>query len=286
MKKLILLIAYIISFACIAQVKRDYKNTVKWYLQVNDTIDFSSYNTDIPNALQTLDNYLADHPGADAKMTPIGGLSMVFSGQKIPDTIYVPSPPEIIRDTVYIPQDSIRTVQLIVTNGYMGPDVSAAFQNNRLKIEYFEGNSGSLENLKNSINNGKVADSTSYITQIKTPQSNPNKDRYGTRVTGYINPGLAGEYTFHCYADDELEFRIWKDDEPILLLDQAFYTLKEQWDKYEGQTSQPIELDANERYRFEVITYEGGGADYFGVGWKKPGDTEIEIIPQLFLTEY
>jgi len=200
------------------------------------------------------------------------------------DTIYQ-DVEVIVRDTIFVSGP----FELIITNGYLGPDVSDAFQNNRLKIEYFEGNSGNLENLKSSLATGRVADSIAYITEIKTPQSNPNKDRYGTRVTGYINPPLTGEYIFHCYADDELELRIWINDVPVLLLDQAFYSAQEQWDRYVEvgiQKSVPIQLDANNRYRFEVVTYEGGGGDYFGVGWTKPGDTALELIPQLYLTEY
>lgn len=193
--------------------------------------------------------------------------------------------PEIIRDTIYIPKDTIKGVELIVTNSYLGPDVTGAFQVNRLKREIWFGNFESLESFKNETNI-READSTDYLTELRIGQSSPNLDKYVSKISGYLNPGLTGSYTFHCYVDDKLEMSIWKDDTEIKLLNQASYSLINQWDKLSGQTSQSILLDNNQRYYFEVLTYEGFGGDYFGVGWIKPGDTEIEIIPQLYLTEY
>ena len=141
-----------------------------------------------------------------------------------------------------------------------------------------------MANLKNSLDNGRVADSTSYITELKVPQSNPNLDRYGTRVTGYLNVPVTGQYLFRSYADDELEFTIWQDEtDKTLLTSQLFYTAVNEY-KYPTQMSTPIELNEG-RYNFEIIVYEGGGGDYFGVEWKMHGQTEFELIHQLFITE-
>ncbi|PFX15365.1 G-protein coupled receptor GRL101 [Stylophora pistillata] len=120
------------------------------------------------------------------------------------------------------------------------------------------------------------------------------EDRYAQRLTAYLQVPQSGSYVFYASCDDSCE--LWKYDvkengiekdntksdesvenrRPMASVSKLTRYLE--WDRYEGQSSQPIFLEKCRIYRLEVYGRDRYGKDHLSVGMRKPnGDFERPI---------
>lgn len=104
---------------------------------------------------------------------------------------------------------------------------------------------------------------------------------YGARIEGYILPPESG--TYNLFVAGRLKTQLWlSTDESKFnrrMIASSDDTLQRDWSRYHSQNSGVIELEAGKRYYFELryVGYAYGG-DHAGLGWRRPGSTEVEII--------
>jgi len=93
-------------------------------------------------------------------------------------------------------------------------------------------------------------------------------DNYGSFVRGYIIAPETGLYRFFVSGDDQTEFWLSPSSDPSKkskVAEVTGWTNALEYAKYSSQSSGSIELNAGERYYFEIIHKEGGGGDHFSV---------------------
>ncbi|HYX37165.1 MAG TPA: endo-1,4-beta-xylanase, partial [Oligoflexus sp.] len=118
--------------------------------------------------------------------------------------------------------------------------------------------------------------SRKFLSNLATYKANTQD--YGTRIRGFIHPPESGDYNFYISGDNEAKLFLSTDDKPNNLSGQpaAFLTSQQwtgpgEWEKFPGQASQAVRLEAGRRYYFQVLQKNGGGAGGVAVGWKRPG---------------
>ena len=106
-------------------------------------------------------------------------------------------------------------------------------------------------------------------------------DNYGIRARGYVSPPVTGDYIFWISGDDECQLWLSTDEDPANI-DQvanvAAWTNSREWTKEDNQKSNPITLQAGQRYYIEALMKEGGGGDSLAVGWGGPSVGEGPVV--------
>ncbi len=123
------------------------------------------------------------------------------------------------------------------------------------------------------------------LTSIDAPQD--IDDSYAARITGFIVPAEAGDYTFYVSSDDGSEFWLSNDNTKAGLTKLCYvtnYTSHLQWNKEANQASAPVHLDKGIYYYFEALMKEGGGGDHLEVGWTTPSNPTITVIGSSFIS--
>ncbi len=103
-------------------------------------------------------------------------------------------------------------------------------------------------------------------------------DSYGTRVTGFIVPPVTGNFTFAVSGNDSVELYLSTDATAAnksLIASVASATAFRAW----GTSSMAVTLTQGVRYYVELLHKESAGADHWSVGWMKPGDSALSVIP-------
>jgi len=112
---------------------------------------------------------------------------------------------------------------------------------------------------------------------------------YGTRIYGIIHASETGDYTFYLTSDDEGQLFLSDGTDPDdkrLIASVATYAVRDNWDMFDTQRSEPIHLEAGGQYYIEALHKEGGSPDHLAVGWKLPdgtiqrpigGDTVVQV---------
>jgi len=98
-------------------------------------------------------------------------------------------------------------------------------------------------------------------------------DNYGIRASGYVSPPVSGDYTFWISGDDESQLWLSTDEDPAnieQIANVAAWTNSREWTKEANQKSNPITLQAGQRYYIEALMKEGTGGDNLAVGWGGP----------------
>lgn len=133
---------------------------------------------------------------------------------------------------------------------------------------------------------------TGTLATLEASTSATLGDNYAQRVRGYLLPPITGNYTFWIAGDDQCEFWLSSDEEPVSKARRAWVnatTNVREWTRETNQKSTLIALKAGRRYFFEVLHKESSGADHFAVGWAKPGEptaTASEVVPGYALSSY
>jgi PKD repeat protein len=140
-----------------------------------------------------------------------------------------------------------------------------------ISFEKWNGISGGLIS---SIPLETAPDETALLSEFSIPADVGNS--YGVRVRGYICAPETGEYTFWISSDDQGELYLSTDDDPAnkeLIAEVLVWTPKGVWDKYEQQQSDPVFLQAGQKYYIEALMKEAGGGDHLAVAWREPSES-------------
>jgi len=79
-------------------------------------------------------------------------------------------------------------------------------------------------------------------------------DNYGSRMSGWLMPPVSGLYEFWIASDDQGEFYLSSDDDPVnkALICKCDWASPRWWDRSPEQKSAPISLVAGQAYYYEV----------------------------------
>ncbi|KAL3786416.1 hypothetical protein ACHAW5_002247 [Stephanodiscus triporus] len=82
-------------------------------------------------------------------------------------------------------------------------------------------------------------------------------DNYGSRMSGWLVPPVTGLYEFWIASDDQGEFYLSSDDDPVnkALICKCDWASPRWWDRAPEQKSSPISLVAGQAYYYEVRLY-------------------------------
>lgn len=148
-------------------------------------------------------------------------------------------------------------------------------------------NLGTGTAVTNLTGNAKYPNSPDQINWKATLEGPINfADAYGTRLIGWIQPPLDGEYRFYMCSDDNGSFRLSPDN---LLVDateiakEISYAGTRTWTGTNSNndrgippcnvSTNPVSMVAGNLYAFEALAKEGSGSDNLGVNWMLPGGT-------------
>ncbi len=170
-----------------------------------------------------------------------------------------------------------------------GQDANSTFGqlNNGLLREWWTGIPGSsVASLTSHPNYPENPTGYDMITSFEAPTNWANQ--YGTRVRGYIHPPVTGNYTFWIASDDNGE--LWLSNSALpngasLIASVPSYTSSRQWDRFPGQRSATIHLQAGQRYYIEALQKDNWGGDNLAVAWEGPGISR-QVIPGTHLSPW
>ncbi|HYX39004.1 MAG TPA: heparinase II/III family protein [Oligoflexus sp.] len=151
----------------------------------------------------------------------------------------------------------------------------------RVMMEQWDGIPGNdIAALKSSKDFPHRPSSRMFLNRLETPAN--LGDNHGKRIRGYLHVTKSGGYVFYITGDNQSQFFLSTTEKPDQLSNQplagisdAQWTGLAEWEKYPGQTSAEVRLEAGKRYYFEVLNKDGTGNDGVAVGWKMP-DGQIE----------
>lgn len=101
-------------------------------------------------------------------------------------------------------------------------------------------------------------------------------NQFSWQVEGYILAPETGTYFFGCDGDDAMDVFVNNVNVANFYGGHGFAA---SWTAGVGQVSGSISLTAGQYYTFRARMQEGGGGDGFQVGWRKPSDGAIALIP-------
>lgn len=124
---------------------------------------------------------------------------------------------------------------------------------------------------------------TMYTNVFLVPQSNPDRNNFGIRMSGYFTPRATGPHTFYVINDDGVQVRLSPDSNPANAA--AIITAPcctGGFTESAPFVSSPQNLVAGQRYFIEGIVKEVGGGDYIGVAVREPGNaTPAGALPPI-----
>ncbi|WP_161599639.1 DUF6443 domain-containing protein [Hymenobacter nivis] len=112
---------------------------------------------------------------------------------------------------------------------------------------------------------------------------------YGARFRGYVTAPQAGYYTFWVAADDTGQLWLSPDADPAhraLVAEAPGYTAPREWTKFAEQQSDPVRLEAGQRYYIEALHKQAGGGGHLSVRWQRPDGTYEEPLGANRLTAF
>ncbi|NKI31908.1 Ig-like domain-containing protein [Croceivirga thetidis] len=141
--------------------------------------------------------------------------------------------------------------------------------------------------LNDLFNAPNYPDNPSSTQQINSFEIAVNSgDNYGVKVSGFLCPPESGVYYFWVSGDDESRLDISTDQNPAnisTIANVPGWTSSRQWNKFQEQKSNAVQLIKGQRYYIQAFMKESGGGDNLAVGWRRPSDgngqTPAEIIP-------
>ena len=111
---------------------------------------------------------------------------------------------------------------------------------------------------------------------------------YLSRMRGYLHPPVSGGYSFWIASDNSSELWLSPDSGPSKAKKIAFiarygWVAPREWSHYPSQHSEPIRLEAGQRYYIEAIQEQTTVGDNLAVAWQGPG-VEQGVIEGRYLT--
>jgi hypothetical protein len=142
------------------------------------------------------------------------------------------------------------------------------------------GSGTAVTDLTNSADYPDNPTGTEFVTLMEGPTD--WADNYATRLYGWVYPPQSGDYTFWIASDDASELWLSTDEDPAnatLIASVSGWMPSRDFDGTGGGDpgtafrSNPIKLEAGQRYYIEALQKEGGGGDNVAVAWQGPGFT-------------
>ncbi|NTV30874.1 hypothetical protein HGA91_02750 [candidate division WWE3 bacterium] len=132
-------------------------------------------------------------------------------------------------------------------------------------------------------NDPRYPDSPSSVGRLGNIDPPKNQGtNFGTRIEGYLKVPQTGMYIFYIAADDTGELWLGSNRDKSTarkIAENTYWVYPYEWTKSAAQKSVSIELVAGQEYYIEVIHAESIGEDHVSVGWIRPGQTSVEVIP-------
>lgn len=119
-----------------------------------------------------------------------------------------------------------------------------------------------------------------YYTSAEAPQN--QGDNLGLRMRGTLIAPETGDYRFYIAADDQAQLYLGTGAGRFtkrLVCSVNSWTNYRAWTASTSQASAWITLQAGQEYHFEAVMKEGGGGDHLSIGWVRPGQTAVEVVP-------
>jgi PA14 domain len=128
---------------------------------------------------------------------------------------------------------------------------------------------------------------TFYVSEAAVPQTSPNIDNFGQRLSGWLKPTVTGDYDFFTASDDPSQVFLnataassgtnslpdVNTSTPIAEEDACCNPFAEPSAGTTRTTAAPIHLEAGKLYGIVILHKEGGGGDYVRVAWRLTTDT-------------
>lgn len=114
-------------------------------------------------------------------------------------------------------------------------------------------------------------------------------DNFGTRIRGYVTAPATGNYYFYVAASSAAELWISNDDDPINAFKRAWVATgsgPQNWTAEPNQKSAWLALEQGKKYYIEVLARALTGSDHLAVGWIKPGQSTVAVLPGHVLSNY
>lgn len=163
----------------------------------------------------------------------------------------------------------------------LDPDCQAG----HLTVEEWDNISGSTIASLTSNANYPNSPTLKYTTDdVNFP--NNISDSYGRRVRGFIRPTVSGNYLFNVTSDDASQLLLSTDGtvaNAVQIASVTGWTGANEHNKFASQTSNSINLVADQFYYIECLHKEDGGGDHLQLFWQTPGSSSWAIIPSSVL---
>jgi hypothetical protein len=104
------------------------------------------------------------------------------------------------------------------------------------------------------------------LTTFNSPQTAPDMDNYGARMTGYLIPPVSGNYKFSWYSDDSGHLLVSTNSDPA-----GASVVVEEPNCCNTLYSGTVTLMAGRPYFVQAIFKEASGGDVCEVKWQLPG---------------
>ena len=106
---------------------------------------------------------------------------------------------------------------------------------------------------------------------------------YLTRMRGWLQPPVSGQYTFWIASDNSSELWLSLDAAPsnakkIAFLPRYGWVEPREWSKFASQRSESIWLNAGQSYYIEALQEETAGGDNLAIAWQGPNIAQ-SVIP-------
>jgi hypothetical protein len=132
---------------------------------------------------------------------------------------------------------------------------------------WFDISGSNVSNLTGNDRYPNDPDGSEFVSYLQGPTD--WAEQYGSRLRGWLFAPESGSYTFLIEAEDEGEIRLSTDEDPANAVTIASTAGEAE--------SQPVALEAGNRYYIEALMKENTIGDSIMVSWQRPGHT-MEVI--------